>query len=130
MYATHRRYEGIDQTRIEELTRKVNDSLIPRLSKLPGFQGYFLTEAGDGVVKSISLFDTSSQAEDSSRVAAEWTQEEKLETLVPNPPKVITRQVLAHETKAPALVSILRPQRNEREGPRTRAFSRFATTER
>jgi hypothetical protein len=104
MYATHRRYEGIDQTRIEELTRKVNDSLIPRLSKLPGFQGYFLTEAGDGVVKSISLFDTSSQAEDSSRVAAEWTQEEKLETLVPNPPKVITRQVLAHETKAPVLV--------------------------
>ena len=104
MYATHRRYEGIDQSRIEELTRKVNDSLIPRLSKLPGFQGYFLTEAGDGVVKSISLFDTSSQAEDSTRVAAEWTQEEKLETLVPNPPKVITRQVLAHETKAPALV--------------------------
>lgn len=104
MYATYRRYEGIDQTRIEELTRKVNDSLIPRLSKLPGFQGYFLTEAGDGVVKSISLFDTSSQAEDSSRVAAEWTQEEKLETLVPNPPKVITRQVLAHEAKAPALV--------------------------
>jgi hypothetical protein len=26
MYATHRRYEGIDQSRIEELTRKVNES--------------------------------------------------------------------------------------------------------
>lgn len=36
MYATHRRYEGIDQSRIEELTTKVNDGLIPRLSKLPG----------------------------------------------------------------------------------------------
>jgi hypothetical protein len=104
MYATHRRYEGIDQNRIEELTRKVNDSLIPRLTKLPGFQGYFLSEAGDGVVKSISLFDTSSQAEDSTRVAAEWTQEEKLEKLIPNAPKVMTRKVLAHETKAPTLV--------------------------
>ena len=104
MYATHRRYEGIDQSGIEELTRKVNDGLIPRLSKLPGFKGYFLMEAGDGVVRSTSLFDTSSQAEDSTRVAAEWTQEEKLEKLVPNPPKVTLRKVIAHETKAPALV--------------------------
>jgi hypothetical protein len=104
MYATHRRYEGIDQSRVEELTRKVNESLIPRLSKLPGFKGYYLMEAGDGVVRSTSLFDTSGQAEDSTRVAAEWTQEEKLETLVPNPPRVIVRKVLAHETKALALV--------------------------
>ncbi len=104
MYATHRRYEGIDQSRIEELARKVNESLIPRLSKLPGFNGYFLMEAGDGVVKSTSLFETTSQADDSTRVAAEWLQEEKLEKLVPNPPKVIVRKVLAHETKVPALV--------------------------
>ena len=104
MYATHRRYEGIDQSRIEELTRKVNDGLIPRLSEMPGFQGYFLIEAGDGVVKSMSLFDTAIHAEDSSRVAAEWTQEEKLEQLIPNAPKVMTRKVLAHQTKVPALV--------------------------
>ena len=104
MYVTHRRYEGIDQSRIEELARKVNESLIPRLSKLPGFNGYFLIEAGDGVVKSTSLFETSGQAEDSTRIAAEWMQEEKLEKLVPNPPKVIVRKVLAHETKVPALV--------------------------
>jgi hypothetical protein len=96
MYATHRRYEGIDQSRIEELTRKVNESLIPRLSKLPGFKGFYLMEAGDGVVRSTSLFDTFSQAEGSTRVAAEWTQDEKLETLVPVSPKVITRKVLAH----------------------------------
>jgi hypothetical protein len=103
MYATHRRYEGIDQNRIEELTRKVNEGLIPRLSTLPGFKGFYLMEAGEGVVRSTSLFDTFSQAEDSTRVAAEWTQEEKLEKLVPNPPKVITRKVLAHEMK-PLLV--------------------------
>jgi hypothetical protein len=104
MYATHRRYEGIDQSRIEELTRKVNEGLIPQLSKLPGFNGYFLMEAGDGVIISTSLFDTSGQAEDSTRVAAEWTQEEKLQSLVPNPPKVIVRKVIAHETKAAVLV--------------------------
>lgn len=104
MYATNRRYEGIDQSRIEELTQKVNDGLIPRLSKLPGFKGFFLMDAGDGVVKSTTLFDTSSQAEDSTRVAAEWTQEEKLEQLVPKSPKVMVTKVIAHETRAPALV--------------------------
>jgi hypothetical protein len=104
MYATNRRYEGIDQTRIEELSRKVNDSLIPKLSKLPGFKGYFLMEAGEGVVRSTTLFDTSSQAEDSTRVVADWMQDEKLETLAPNAPKVTVRKVIAHETKAPVLV--------------------------
>ena len=104
MYATHRRYEGIDQTRIEELSRKVNDSLIPKLSKLPGFRGYFLMEAGEGIVRSTTLFDTSSQAEDSTRVTADWMQDEKLEKLVPNAPKVTVRKVIAHETNVPVLV--------------------------
>jgi hypothetical protein len=104
MYAIQRRYEGIDQSRIEELSRKTNESLIPRLSRLPGFKGYFLMEAGDGVVRSTSLFDTSNQAEDSTRVADEWMKDEKLEEVVPNPPKGTVSKVIAHETKAPALV--------------------------
>jgi hypothetical protein len=104
MYAANRRYEGIDQKRVEELSREVNDTLIPKLSKLPGFKGYFLMEAGEGVVRSTTLFDTSSQAEDSTRLAAEWMQDEKLEKLVPNAPKVTVRKVIAHETKVPVLV--------------------------
>jgi hypothetical protein len=104
MYATHRRYEGIDQSSVEELSRKVNESLIPKLSKLPGFKGYYLMEAGDGVVRSTTLFDTSAQAEDSTRIAAEWTKDEQLEKLVPNAPKVTLRKVIAHETKVPVLV--------------------------
>jgi hypothetical protein len=104
MYATHRQYEGIDQTRIEELSRKVNDGLIPRLTTLDGFHGYVLTEGGQGVVKSMTFFDTTAQAEDSNRVAAEWMKEEKLEALVPNAPKVAVREVIAHQLKTPALV--------------------------
>ena len=104
MYATHRLYQGVDQSRMDEMSRKVNESLIPRLSKLPGFRGYYLVEAGEDVVTSTSLFDTSSQAEDSTRIAAEWTRDEKLEEIVPNPPKVTVRKVIAYEAKAPALV--------------------------
>jgi hypothetical protein len=104
MYATHRRYEGIDQSGVEEISRKVNETLIPKLSKLPGFKGYYLMEAGEGVIRSTTLFDTSAQADDSTRIAADWMKDEQLEKLVPNAPKVTVRKVIAHETKVTVLV--------------------------
>ena len=57
MYATIRRYDGVDQNRSAELTRKVNESLVPKLWKQPGFMGYFLIEADHGVLpaRSVSL---------------------------------------------------------------------------
>jgi hypothetical protein len=97
MHATVRRYEGVDQKRAEELTEKVGASLIPRLSKLPGFSGYYLIEGGNGVMSSIGLFDSSTQAEESNRVAASWLREEQLETAFPNPPQVTGGKVIAHK---------------------------------
>jgi hypothetical protein len=97
MHAIVRRYEGIDTKRTDELKQKVNESLTPRLSQLPGFGGYFLVEAGDGVMSSINFYDTSAQAEESSRLVANWLREEKLETLVPNPPKITGGEVIVHE---------------------------------
>jgi hypothetical protein len=97
MHAIVRRYEGIDTKRTDELTQKVGESLTPRLSKLPGFGGYFLIEAGNGVMSSVNFFDTSAQADESTRVVAEWLREEKLESLVPNPPKITGGEVIVKE---------------------------------
>ena len=46
MFATIRRYDGVDQNRTTELTSKVNETLVPKLNKLPGFKGYYLIDAG------------------------------------------------------------------------------------
>ena len=97
MHATVRRYEGVDQSRTDELTKKVDETLLPRLSKLPGFEGYYLIEAGNGVMSSIGLFDNSAQADESTRVAANWVREEKLETALPNPPKMTDGEVIVHK---------------------------------
>jgi hypothetical protein len=97
MYATVRRYEGVDQGRTDELTKKVNERLLPSLSKLPGFSGYYLIEAGNGVMSSIGFFDTSAHADESTRVAATWVRDEKLETALPNPPKITAGEVIVHE---------------------------------
>ncbi len=98
MFATIRRYESVDQSRTSELVKKADDSLLPSLSELPGFNGYYLIEASDGVMSSIGFFDTSEHADESTRVASNWVREEKLETALPNPPKITTGEVVAQET--------------------------------
>jgi hypothetical protein len=98
MFATVRRYEGIDASNKEELTKKVGETLAPRLSKLPGFSSYFLIDTGNGVMSSIGLFDTSTQANESTRVASEWVRDEKLENILQNPPKVTEGEVIVHKT--------------------------------
>jgi hypothetical protein len=97
MHATVRRYEGVDQARTDELTKKVGETLLPSLSKLPGFEGYYLIEAGNGVMSSIGFFDTSAHADESTRVAASWVREEKLETALPNEPKITDGEVIVHK---------------------------------
>ena len=102
MHAIVRRYEGIDTKRTDELKRKVNESLTPRLKKLDGFNGYFLIEAENGVMSSVNFFDTSAHADESTRVVAEWLREEKLDTVVPNSPKITGGTVIVDEMKARA----------------------------
>jgi hypothetical protein len=104
MHAAIRRYEGVDQNRIDELTKKASESLIPRLSELEGFSEYYLIEAGNGIVTSVGIFDTSTHASESTRIAADWVREEKLESALPNPPKVTEGEIVAHKHSAAVLV--------------------------
>ena len=97
MFATIRRYDGVDQNRIAELTTKANETLVPKLSKLDGFKGYYMIEAGDGVISSLGIFETSEQVDESTKVAATWISDEKLGAAFPNPPKITTGKVLSHQ---------------------------------
>jgi hypothetical protein len=99
MHATMRRYEGIDQTRTDELKRKVGETLLPRLSELPGFNGYFLVDTGDGSMSSIGIFETVAQGDESTRLAAQWVRDEKLDRALPNPPALTSGEIIAHKTK-------------------------------
>ena len=105
MHATIRRYEGIDKARTDELTKKVGETLIPRLSKVDGFRGYYLIEAGDGVMSSVDFFETLEQADESTRLASNWVRDEKLETTLPNPPKVTGGEVIIKKMVEKELVS-------------------------
>jgi len=97
MHATIRRYDGVDQNRTVELTDKVNATLVPKLSKLQGFKGYYLIEADNGVISSLGLFETPEQADESTKLAASWIRDERLETAFPNPPKITSGKVMTHK---------------------------------
>jgi hypothetical protein len=99
MFATIRRYDGVDQNRSAELTRKVNETLVPKLNRLPGFAGYYLIEAGNGVFSSLSLFETPEQGTESTKIVATWLRDEKLETMIPNEPKITTGKVVVHSDR-------------------------------
>jgi hypothetical protein len=95
MHATIRRYDGIDSDRTAEVVGKVNQSLVPELRKLPGFAGYYLIEAGNGVLSSLGLFHTAEQADESTKVVAKWIKTEDVASALPNEPKITSGKVVA-----------------------------------
>ena len=100
MRATIRRYEGVDTTRIDEVTAKVNETLVPQLRELPGFSGYYLVEAGNGVLSSLGLFETAEQAEESGKLASKWITDEHFSTVIPSAPKITSGKVVARSNGA------------------------------
>jgi hypothetical protein len=103
MHATIRRYEGVDMARTNEVTGKVNEKLVPELRKLPGFAGYYLIEAGNGVFSSLGLFETTEQADESTKVVAKWITDENLDTAIPNAPRITSGKVVAQSNGVKAV---------------------------
>ena len=98
MFAIIRRYDGVDQNRTTELTSKVNETLMPKLNELPGFKGYYLIDAGNGVFTSLGLFETPEQGMESTKLVTTWIREEKLETILPNEPTITSGKIVARSS--------------------------------
>ena len=103
MHATIRRYEGVDAARTNEVVEQVNETLVPQLRELPGFSGYYVIDAGSGVISSVSLFETSEQADESTKLVTEWIADENLDTAIPNAPKITSGKVVAHSDRMVAV---------------------------
>jgi hypothetical protein len=48
----------------------------PAAPQAPRFGGYYLIEAGKGVLSSLGLFETAEQAEESGKLVAKWITDE------------------------------------------------------
>jgi hypothetical protein len=79
-------------------SKKADESLVPSLKELPGFNGYYLIEAGNGVMSSVGFYDTAEHADESTRVATNWVREQNLEKVLPNAPKITTGEIVVQKS--------------------------------
>jgi len=103
MHATIRRYEGVDTTRMNEGVGKINDTLVPQLRELSGFTGYYLIQADNGILSSVSLFEGPEQTEESTKLVSNWISDENFTSVIPNAPKITTGKVVAHSDRVLAV---------------------------
>jgi hypothetical protein len=97
MYAAIRRYHT-DPGSIDEVARRVNDEFVPVISDMPGFVAYFVINAGQGEIGSVSVFEDQQSAEESNRRAEEWVNQ-SLGELLPTPPDFAAGEVVAYKAK-------------------------------
>lgn len=92
MYASIRRYRTADP---EEVRRLVEVKFLPILRMQPGFVSYTLVHAGNGVMVSVSVFETRAGADESNRMAAEWAAQNAA-PLLQGRPDITQGEVVAH----------------------------------
>lgn len=85
MFISIRRYRGTKD--VPELARRVEEEFVPIMKDLPGFKGYYALDAGDGVVASVSVFESKEAALQSNERAAAWVRE-RLAVFFPEPPEI------------------------------------------
>ena len=85
MYTAIRRYEGVSEP--AEVVKRATEEFAPMLRDKPGFMGYWVVDAGGGVVATISVFETQAAADESTEAAAGWARE-RLADLVTGAPQV------------------------------------------
>jgi hypothetical protein len=99
MHTVIRRYQGVQDS--AEVARRAVEEFAPVLSDQPGFQGYWAVDAGDGVLATITVFETEEAAVASTAAAASWVQE-NVAHLIPNAPQVTAGTTIGIMAEVPA----------------------------
>jgi hypothetical protein len=96
MYMVIRHYSDIDPAYAQQSIERNRGTLVPLLSRQPGFVAYYTIEGEDGTVVSIGVYESKEEAERSNQIAADWTKENSSQ-FVRQPPKITQGEVLVYE---------------------------------
>ena len=96
MYTAIRTYTTSDAG---EVTRRVQQEFVPIVKDLPGFIGYYLVDAGEGKIASITVCEEREDVEESTKRAAEWVRD-RLSSLITSGPEVLMGDNVVSETAA------------------------------
>jgi hypothetical protein len=93
MYAVIRKYR-FDPSASQEISRQIQEGLVPLLRQTPGFVGYYWLDTGKGEGASLNVFEDQAGAEKSNRIAADFVQQHLASQL--GKPEITQGRVLAH----------------------------------
>lgn len=99
MHTVIRRYEGAADS--AEVCRRAVEEFGPMLRDKPGFQGYYVVDAGDGVLATISVFETEEAVLETIPAVVGWVRE-NIPELAEIPPQVTAGSTAGVEAGAPA----------------------------
>ena len=91
MYATIRKYRGMRSP--DEIVKRAEKGFAPVLKKLSGFHGYYVMDCGDGVMASVSVFDSRESALASNEKAAAWVKANLADVAGDTKPEVTAGEV-------------------------------------
>jgi hypothetical protein len=103
MHVAMRQYQ-VAPGSVDEITRGVNEGLLPIIKDVYGFQAYYAVDAGGGRIASVSVFEDRAGAEESTRLAADYIRQ-NMASLFPNPPEVLQGEVVVHDAASAGPVS-------------------------
>jgi hypothetical protein len=96
MYTAIRTYRTTDSA---ELARRVESEFLPIVRDVPGFVGYYVVDAGDGAIASITVCADKSGMDESTARAAEWVRD-RISELIESGPEILAGDVTVSLTAA------------------------------
>ncbi len=92
MYVIIRRFSKVRN--VPGAARRAESGIGQLLKQSPGFQGYYVFDAGDGAGGSVTLFETREEALAANEKALAWIRA-SLADLIDSEPEIIAGEVLA-----------------------------------
>jgi uncharacterized protein len=106
MYATIRRYQGLEPGRTDETVRRVKDGLLPIIGRQPGFASYLAVDVGNDVPVSVSIYESRAAAEAANQAAAAWVKTNLVDLVTPG--EVLVGEVLLSATAEERNIDLVR----------------------
>jgi hypothetical protein len=95
MYAVIRQYENVRGS-IDEIVQIDRDGFVPLIRMEPGFVSYWVAADETGALRSVTVFESESGVDDSTRKAAAFVKN-KLASLLPDPPRITKGRLTVFE---------------------------------
>ena len=74
MYAAIRRYQ-IDPELCSDVVRRIAEDFVPHIKETQGLMGYYVLEAGEGKLVTLSIYETEAAVETANTMATNWIKQ-------------------------------------------------------